>query len=130
MERVNGEVFAELPLRLDFSPPLTLEQLRSKVFRAQKLGQCDVLFVDYTGLMRMEQQKMDQEFALKKEQMEREFALKREQMAAEMQLKREQAAADTAIKQQQAREQAMAQRVAAVEQARNTPKPTEGAQNG
>lgn len=80
--------------------------------------------------MAMEQQKMDQEFALKKEQMEREFALKREQMTAEMQLKREQAAADTAIKQQQAREQAMAQRVAAVEQARNTPKPTEGAQNG
>lgn len=80
--------------------------------------------------MAMEQQKMDQEFALKKEQMEREFALKREQMAAEMQLKREQAAADTAIKQQQAREQAMAQRVAAVEQARNTPKLTEGAQNG
>ena len=80
--------------------------------------------------MAMEQQKMDQEFALKKEQMEREFALKREQMAAEMQLKREQAAADTAIKQQQAREQAMAQRVAAVEQARNNPKPTEGAQNG
>ena len=59
MERVNGEVFAELPLRLDFSPPLTLEQLRSKVFRAQKLGQCDVLFVDYIGLMRMEQQKME-----------------------------------------------------------------------
>lgn len=98
----------------------------------QDSGQDEMAMEQYKleAEMAMEQQKMDQEFALKKEQMEREFALKREQMAAEMQLKREQAAADTAIKQQQAREQAMAQRVAAVEQARNTPKPTEGAQNG
>ena len=98
----------------------------------QNSGQDEMAMEQYKleAEMAMEQQKMDQEFALKKEQMEREFALKREQMAAEMQLKREQAAADTAIKQQQAREQAMAQRVAAVEQARNTPKPTEGAQNG
>ena len=98
----------------------------------QDSGQDELAMEQYKldAEMAMEQQKMDQEFALKKEQMEREFALKREQMAAEMQLKREQAAADTAIKQQQAREQAMAQRVAAVEQARNTPKPTEGAQNG
>lgn len=70
--------------------------------------------------MGMEKQRMDQEFALKREQMEREFALKREQMVAEMELKRE-----------QAREQALAQRVAAVEQARNAPKPPEGvATNG
>ena len=98
----------------------------------QDSGQDEMAMEQYKleAEMAMEQQKMDQEFALKKEQMEREFALKREQMAAEMQLKREQAAADTAIKQQQAREQAMAQRVAAVEQARNTPKTTEGAQNG
>ena len=98
----------------------------------QNSGQDEMAMEQYKleAEMAMEQQKMDQEFALKKEQMEREFALKREQMTAEMQLKREQAAADTAIKQQQAREQAMAQRVAAVEQARNTPKPTEGAQNG
>lgn len=98
----------------------------------QDSGQDEMAMEQYKleAEMAMEQQKMDQEFALKKEQMEREFALKREQMTAEMQLKREQAAADTAIKQQQAREQAMAQRVAAVEQARNTPKPTEGAQNG
>ena len=98
----------------------------------QDSGQNEMAMEQYKleAEMAMEQQKMDQEFALKKEQMEREFALKREQMTAEMQLKREQAAADTAIKQQQAREQAMAQRVAAVEQARNTPKPTEGAQNG
>ena len=98
----------------------------------QDSGQNEMAMEQYKlgAEMAMEQQKMDQEFALKKEQMEREFALKREQMAAEMQLKREQAAADTAIKQQQAREQAMAQRVAAVEQARNTPKLTEGAQNG
>ena len=98
----------------------------------QDSGQNEMAMEQYKleAEMAMEQQKMDQEFALKKEQMEREFALKREQMAAEMQLKREQSAADTAIKQQQAREQAMAQRVAAVEQARNTPKPTEGAQNG
>ena len=98
----------------------------------QDSGQDEMAMEQYKleAEMAMEQQKMDQEFALKKEQMEREFALKREQMAAEMQLKREQSAADTAIKQQQAREQAMAQRVAAVEQARNTPKPTEGAQNG
>lgn len=98
----------------------------------QDSGQDEMAMEQYKleAEMAMEQQKMDQEFALKKEQMEREFALKREQMAAEMQLKREQAAADTAIKQQQAREQAMAQRVAAVEQARNTPKPPEGAQNG
>ena len=98
----------------------------------QDSGQDEMAMEQYKleAEMAMEQQKMDQEFALKKEQMEREFALKREQMAAEMQLKREQAAADTTIKQQQAREQAMAQRVAAVEQARNTPKLTEGAQNG
>ena len=98
----------------------------------QDSGQDEMAMEQYKleAEMAMEQQKMDQEFALKKEQMEREFALKREQMAAEMQLKREQAAADTAIKQQQAREQAMAQRVAAVEQARNTSKSTEGAQNG
>ena len=98
----------------------------------QDSGQDEMAMEQYKleAEMAMEQQKMDQEFALKKEQMEREFALKREQMAAEMQLKREQMAADTAIKQQQAREQAMAQRVAAVEHARNTPKPTEGAQNG
>lgn len=98
----------------------------------QDSGQDEMAMEQYKleAEMTMEQQKMDQEFALKKEQMEREFALKREQMAAEMQLKREQAAADTTIKQQQAREQAMAQRVAAVEQARNTPKLTEGAQNG
>lgn len=98
----------------------------------QDSGQDEMAMEQYKleAEMAMEQQKMDQEFALKKEQMEREFALKREQMAAEMQLKREQAAADTTIKQQQAREQAMAQRVAAVEQARNTPKLIEGAQNG
>ena len=98
----------------------------------QDSGQDEMVMEQYKleAEMAMEKQKMDQEFALKKEQMEREFALKREQMAAEMQLKREQAAADTAIKRQQARERAMAQRVAAVEQARNTSKSTEGAQNG
>lgn len=92
----------------------------------QDSGQDEMAMEQYKleAEMAMEKQKMEHEFALKKEQMEREFALKREQMAAEMQLKREQAAADTAIKQQQAREQAMAQRVAAVEQARNTPKPS------
>ena len=34
-----------------------MEQLRGKVLRANKLGLCDVLFVDYLGMMRMEQQK-------------------------------------------------------------------------
>ena len=80
--------------------------------------------------MAMEQQKMEQEYQLAREKMEMEFALKREQMQAELALKREQAAAEATLKQQQAREQAMAQRVAAVERARNNPKPTEGAQNG
>lgn len=57
MERVNREVFTNLPLTLDYSESLSMEQLRGKVLRANKLGLCDVLFVDYLGMMRMEQQK-------------------------------------------------------------------------
>lgn len=57
MERVNREVFTDLPLTLDYSESLSMEQLRGKVLRANKLGLCDVLFVDYLGMMRMEQQK-------------------------------------------------------------------------
>lgn len=57
MERVNREVFTGLPLTLDYSESLSMEQLRGKVLRANKLGLCDVLFVDYLGMMRMEQQK-------------------------------------------------------------------------
>lgn len=57
MERVNEEVFAGLPLLLDFTPPLSLEQLRSRVFRAVKREECKVLFVDYVNLMLMGQQK-------------------------------------------------------------------------
>lgn len=57
MERVNREVFTNLPLTLDYTESLSMEQLRGKVLRANKLGLCDVLFVDYLGMMRMEQQK-------------------------------------------------------------------------
>jgi len=68
--------------------------------------------------------RIEQEFAMKREQMAMEFALKREQMEQELQLKREQMAAEAAIKQEQAREDSMTKRIAAVEQARSTPKPT------
>ena len=78
----------------------------------------------------IEQQKLEQEHQLAVERMNREFGLKREQMQAEIALKREQAAAEAAIKQQQTRDQLMEQRVAAVEKARSTPKPSEGASNG
>lgn len=79
------------------------------------------------GEMAMQQQKMDQEFALQQQKMEREYELKREQMEAEMALKREQMAAELEMKREQTRADTMAKRVAAVEQARATPKPPVGA---
>jgi hypothetical protein len=68
------------------------------------------------GEMAFEERKLQMEMDLKWEQMKQEFALKREQMDQEMALKKEQATADS-----------MTKRIAAVEQAKNKPKPQAGA---
>ena len=66
--------------------------------------------------MAFERDKLEQEMALKRDMMAQEFALKRETMEREMALKKEQVAADS-----------MTKRLAAVEQAKNTPKQPAGA---
>lgn len=74
--------------------------------------------------MAMEEAKMNNEFALAREKMLMEHELKKEQMAAELAMKREEMAANAAMKREQARTDSMTKRVAAVEQAKNAPKPT------
>ena len=77
--------------------------------------------------MAIEEKKLQMEYEFKYKELELEMQMAREKMEQELTLKREQATVDAQIKKEQVAADSMTKRIAAVEQAKNTPKPQAGA---
>ena len=77
--------------------------------------------------MAVEERKLQMEYEFKYKELEMEMQMAREKMEQELTLKREQASVDAQIKKEQVAADTMTKRIAAVEQAKNAPKPTAGA---
>jgi hypothetical protein len=72
----------------------------------------------------IELMKIEQEAAIARQKMVEEFALKREEMEGNLKLKREEMLMTLEIKREEMRQDTLTKRAAAIEQARNAPKPT------
>lgn len=132
-ESPEAQAAAQLKARADEAEVLKLEAEAAQKQADTKLKQAkaekeisQIQNDDGLNEQNLELERMEREFAMKNEQMQFEFDLARRKADVEIAIKREQLAADIALNKEKAQAEATTKRIAAVEQARNAPKPTVG----